>query len=767
MLFYKKLYIILFYTIFSNIISAKNILENITLNFTNTSLCAGSNYNIAFTSSLPNGTLHKVVLLKNNIEVASFFGTSSPININLSNSLLYGNDYALKVVNMDGTIQSNLLENIVIGIIGINSNIYNQDAHFLQGNKQVCTGALVPLEATIYKNNEKITQGVSFQWQKDNVNIGINENPIYANENGSYKVVVSQGGCVKSADNVTLAFGNSIQNNTDLENALAFCEDGQTKISAQYRSTTASYQWKLNGNDIPGETERSLIPKTTGDYQVAIIDKTCSSTSNPVQIKLSTSLFSDIISQNGTTLCGGNFIQLVSGFSNQLYIQRADNYGVTAQWQKNGIDISNEKSFNMGATTPGIYRLKLKQGSCESFSNEISIVNGTQLEKPILFSPTSKYPPICSGSYFLAWFTSSNAKIYKDDLFVSNGSTINATTSGIYKVVVGQGTSCENASDPLTISIGTELIPTISTPRTMLCGSNDIAYLSFDFVGNGTMAYQWQKNQTDMPGITSNGFGVHSTNLGTYRVKVTNGNCESYSNEISIVRNDTGPYNIKTFLGYDYNSLNCTNKLAYLTFEIGSMGYKWYKNGVEIPNENKNRLTTPEAGTYTATATGNGCLATSNPYIIASDYVLPPTIQQLPAQVGSQVTLNASGCTGEINWYLASTGGSSLGSGPSFTTPALNISQPYFADCSTNNCKSYRARIDISLNGCTILSTLKSGSWYDPTIWSCGRIPQAEDTVTINNSHTVELKYGDAIIKMLNHSGNLTLKNTAKLIFQN
>jgi hypothetical protein len=40
-------------------------------------------------------------------------------------------------------------------------------------------------------------------------------------------------------------------------------------------------------------------------------------------------------------------------------------------------------------------------------------------------------------------------------------------------------------------------------------------------------------------------------------------------------------------------------------------------------------------------------------------------------------------------------------------------------------------------NCCDGLQTLKSGSWTDPTTWSCNRVPTATDDVFINAGHTV------------------------------
>ncbi|MCX6305181.1 MAG: hypothetical protein NT040_09440 [Bacteroidetes bacterium] len=52
------------------------------------------------------------------------------------------------------------------------------------------------------------------------------------------------------------------------------------------------------------------------------------------------------------------------------------------------------------------------------------------------------------------------------------------------------------------------------------------------------------------------------------------------------------------------------------------------------------------------------------------------------------VTLGATASAGTIYWYAALTGGSSLGTGPSFTTPSLSASVTYYVDATFGSCTS-------------------------------------------------------------------------------
>ncbi|GGD70851.1 hypothetical protein GCM10011514_38700 [Emticicia aquatilis] len=62
------------------------------------------------------------------------------------------------------------------------------------------------------------------------------------------------------------------------------------------------------------------------------------------------------------------------------------------------------------------------------------------------------------------------------------------------------------------------------------------------------------------------------------------------------------------------------------------------------------------------------------------------------------VTLSASGCAGTYNWYAASTGGTSLGTGASYTTPSISATTTYFVDCTVSGCSSARASATATVN---------------------------------------------------------------------
>jgi hypothetical protein len=72
--------------------------------------------------------------------------------------------------------------------------------------------------------------------------------------------------------------------------------------------------------------------------------------------------------------------------------------------------------------------------------------------------------------------------------------------------------------------------------------------------------------------------------------------------------------------------------------------------------------------------------------------------------------------------------------------------------------------VTITNNCCTIFQSIKSGSWTDPTTWSCNRIPTSADEVIINIAHFITVPLGNHFAKNINSKGGvLFIQNLANL----
>lgn len=113
------------------------------------------------------------------------------------------------------------------------------------------------------------------------------------------------------------------------------------------------------------------------------------------------------------------------------------------------------------------------------------------------------------------------------------------------------------------------------------------------------------------------------------------------------------------------------------------------------------------------------------------------------------VKLEAIASAGTINWYSELSGGSSLGTGPSFTTPFLTSTTVYYVDATDNGCTTPTRRAITAKINCTGIINNHSSSIFKI-------YPNPTDgiiRISIDKS-----MYGDYIIELYNNIGRLLQK---------
>jgi hypothetical protein len=138
-----------------------------------------------------------------------------------------------------------------------------------------------------------------------------------------------------------------------------------------------------------------------------------------------------------------------------------------------------------------------------------------------------------------------------------------------------------------------------------------------------------------------------------------------------------------------------------ITFTGTSLGagitLDWYDaaTGGNLLSQGTTTFTTPVISTTTtyyvaARNTSTGCVSATRTAVVATINAIPTISSTTGASVcvSGTVTLQATTAAGTINWYAASTGGASLGTGTSFTTPNINTTTTYYVDVTSNGCTS-------------------------------------------------------------------------------
>ena len=154
------------------------------------------------------------------------------------------------------------------------------------------------------------------------------------------------------------------------------------------------------------------------------------------------------------------------------------------------------------------------------------------------------------------------------------------------------------------------------------------------------------------------------------------------------------------------------------------------------------------------------------------------TVNSIPIITGSTpasrcgtgtLTLGATASAGTINWYSASTGGTFLGTGTSFTTTSLLTTTTYYVDATLNGCTTTaRTAVIATVAGASDLwigGTLAAlTDWNTASNWSCG-VPTATTDVTIPSGRTYYPVIGVAngICRTITDMGDGSISGTGSL----
>ena len=169
--------------------------------------------------------------------------------------------------------------------------------------------------------------------------------------------------------------------------------------------------------------------------------------------------------------------------------------------------------------------------------------------------------------------------------------------------------------------------------------------------------------------------------------------------------------------------------------------------------------------TYWVDATNSGCTTASRTSVVATVNTIPTITGTTPAARCGAGTVNlaATASAGIVNWYAASSGGSSLTTSTSFTTPFISSTTTYWVDATNSGCTTATrtavvaivnplpAAISGTLNVCLGLTTTLVNGTTGGT-WSSSNTLQA--TVNLSTGIAGGVSAGTPIITyMLSATG--------------
>ncbi|WP_297702855.1 gliding motility-associated C-terminal domain-containing protein [uncultured Eudoraea sp.] len=343
-----------------------------------------------------------------------------------------------------------------------------------------------------------------------------------------------------------------------------------------------------------------------------------------------------------------------------------------------------------------------------------------------------------SGDGMLVWSTNPAQGM---NLLVS--STV--STSGTYYAwYTGQagGAECYNpslmatAATTLALTFSTSPSITATTPG-QRCDAGTVTLGATS--SSGTATINWYAGAT---GGISLGSGTSFTTPSistttTYYVETTENGCTSTPRIAVIATVNLSPTITSTTPGERCDAGTVT---LGATSSSGTATINWYAaatGGTSLGSGTS--FTTPSISTtttYYVETTENGCTSAPRTAVVATVTPTPTINSTTPGERCGPGTVilgaTSSSGTATINWYAAATGGTSLGSGTSFTTPSISTTTTYYVETTENGCTSTpRVAVVATVNSSPTITSTTPGERCDTGTVTLGAT-SSSGTATIN-----------------------------------
>jgi len=194
----------------------------------------------------------------------------------------------------------------------------------------------------------------------------------------------------------------------------------------------------------------------------------------------------------------------------------------------------------------------------------------------------------------------------------------------------------------------------------------------------------------------------------------------------------------------------------------------WYANTTGGPVlATGNSFTTPnitQTTTYYASAYDVSCTTANRTAVMATIKPIPVVTVTSPSFVCDMgaPTLQATTSGGTISWFTQSTGGTAIGTGTSFTAPAINGDTTFYAEATENGCTSARQPVNVVVTPlptvtattpadlcgggtATLQATPSAGTttWYDAA--TGGNLIGTGNSITSPQVTTTTIFYAEAV----------------------
>ncbi len=648
------------------------VANSITLNLKDSLFCAGDTIKVPYTVNLlnyfNNNNIFSVQLSDPNgnfaapVVIGSHTGnTNDTITCVIPSSISAGGNYRMRIISSSPVDYSNITKTI-----GIGTTVAKPDA---TSNSPICPGANITLAATTTTGNTALR----WKWTGPGGFSSNLQSPVISSANsintGDYVITASVYGC-KSKDtiNVTVLSALGPSGAFAGSNAPA-CTNDTLKLFATTMYPGVVYQW-IGPNNFISNLQNPAISNPTfaaaGDYIVDATYLNCL-VKDTVSVSILTPSFTVSASGNNPVCNGGTFVMTSSGSASGISYTWSGPFGFSASG-------SNTNLSNVTTANAGDYVVTGSFNGC-SVKDTLTLVVNPLPAKPQASSNT----PICSGST-LNLTGSTTGVTYNwtgPNSFTSsaqNPSITNTTTaaSGDYIVTVTLTSTGCSAKDTETVLVKPTPV-VFATSNSPACEGSALN-ISSTATPTGTISWAGPNSfssSTQNPTITN----ANPNASGDYIISVTLNGCTGKDTTTVIVN----PQPIIPLTGS--NTPVCVGMGLNLTAASNAgASYSWtgpnsFSSALQTPT--RNNVVLADAGTYSVTATLNGCTSVAGTTTVMVNPAPFVTIYSNPADSicqGSSVTfvaLPANTGTPAYKWTKNSSP-SVLSTNNTFITSSLN-----------------------------------------------------------------------------------------------
>lgn len=433
-----------------------------------------------------------------------------------------------------------------------------------------------------------------------------------------------------------------------------------------------TYQWRKNGLNIVGQTNSTLVLNSVTSADAASYDCIVSSScGGPLASNTAVLTVLPV-----TTISTQPTDKVACENGNIVFSLNASGTGLTYQWRKNGIDMSNTANIS-GVTSPnllingislsdaGMYAC-LVTGVCNSVvSNPVSLTVNENVV--ITLQPVNK--SICPGnnvSFSISATGTGLSYQWTKDGSSLPGETntslflgaVDAADAGLYRCIV-TGTCGIVYSDIVTLAVYSNVSIAVQPVSVLSCiGSTT----DFNISANGSnLTFRWRKDGVDLAdGGTLSGSGTNHLSIsglvsgdqGTYTCRVS-GSCGTETSSSAVLVVDEAA----VITSNPSNVIVCPgdNVIYSVTATGTNLIYQWKRNGTDIAGATSNSFVILGAG-VAHEATYN-CIVLNSCGSVASSFVLLDLSETtvIAGQPASQIA-----CEGDNKSFVVTATGTNL-----------------------------------------------------------------------------------------------------------